>query len=223
MQTKFLEQTTESIISAEEIHASIGALMEDATTAFKNCELEEAEVLIKHVLLISKMNDLIKASSKKILPEKDVFVMSSLFLHDCFKYLNQKPVESLHFVTGPQICNYSVLDRLIDIDMDVQSAVSAKGEENSVRKELIFLSASDHKLQGCFHIHPGRGSGCTAPSATDHKLQETFDRGGYKSLGAIFSRDGYVRFYGSYDFEIQIYGKGVEKKNEKIYRLTEIN
>ena len=43
-------------------------------------------------------------------------------------------------------------------------------------------------------------------------------------LHAIFSRDGYIRFYSSLDFEIQIYGKGVEVKNDgELYRFVEVS
>ncbi len=223
MQTKFFEQTTEHMIETGEIQQSIESIMNDAATSLKNYDLKKAESYIRYAFLISRMSNTINNSLSSIFLGQSIYVVSSLFLRDCFNYLNKKPVESLHLVTGPQIGSYSILDRMIDICMDVQNVVTAKGEECSVRKELIQLSEYDHKLHGCFHIHPGNGVISITPSQVDWKLQSTFDRGGYKSIGAIFSRDGYVRFYGSHDFTIQIYGKGVEIKDEKIYQLTEIS
>ena len=44
------------------------------------------------------------------------------------------------------------------------------------------------------------------------------------ALGAIFSRDGYVRFFRlDRSFEIEIYGEGVEKHEDNVYRLTHID
>ena len=41
---------------------------------------------------------------------------------------------------------------------------------------------------------------------------------------AIFSRDGFVRFVRlDRNFEIEIYGKGVENHDPAIYRLTDID
>jgi len=206
-----------------EVDDNIEKLSVEIANACKSYSINKANFLFKQALLVGKwsrqLSDLLPPKSLK---KRQTYVISSLFLHDCFNFLNTKKVESLHFVTGPQLADMSVLDRIVDVEIEIQSVVFAKGNSDSVRRALIQLSKYEHKLQGCFHIHPGKGIFSTKPSPDDLKLQDTFDRGGYKSIGAIFSRDGIVRFYSSLDFEIQVYGKGVEKIDGKFYRLTKI-
>ena len=151
------------------------------------------------------------------------YLMSSLYLMDSFALLNRQEVESLHFVTGPEVSETKVMDKIVDLKLEKQSMVYAKANTEAIREALIYLSEYGFKLWGCFHIHPGTGAGSTSPSGTDMTLDRLLLRGGYDSIGAIFSRDGFVRFFSSKDFEINIYGNGLEKINEKLYRIVEVN
>jgi hypothetical protein len=46
------------------------------------------------------------------------------------------------------------------------------------------------------------------------------DKGRYPTIQAIFSDDGYIRFFGGQKpFTIQVYGTGVKKIDERTYRL----
>ena len=207
-----------------EIEANIGRLSEEIASACKEHSTDRANFFFQQALLIGKLGQLLN-ELPAFLKEtnKCVYVISSLFLHDSFNYLNKGKVESLHFVTGPQVGNIAMLDRIIDLPLETQTFVFARAETIAVRKVLIYLSRCDHKLRGCFHIHPGLGIDSTMPSGIDLRLQETLDKGGYKAVGAIFSRDSYIRFYSSLDFEIQIYGKGVDRINGRVFRITEIS
>jgi hypothetical protein len=181
--------------------------------------------LNRYLLLGYKVNELIR-SSLNYRPNNDIvtnYLVSSLFLHDSFKLLNKREVESLHFVTGPEVCGVKVLDKIIDLRLEKQSAVFARAESGSVREAMIYLSKYEYKLWGCFHIHPGFGAFATFPSSTDMTLDRLLTKGGYKCLGAIFSRDGYVRFFSSKKFRVNVYGEGVEKIDERIYRITEVD
>ncbi len=209
-----------------EINNNIEMLSRKIAQACKEYNIEKANSFFQQTLFTVRIGKLLTdlfPSSKQT--DKQVFVVSSMFLRDSYNLLNiDKRIESLHFLTGPCIGNVSVLDRIVDFEKEVQTSVFAKGKSDSVSKVLIELARYEHKLHGCFHVHPGNGAGATLPSSTDLKLQENFDRGGYKVLHAIFSRDGYIRFYSSLDFEIQIYGKGLEVKNDgKLYRFVEVS
>lgn len=209
-----------------EIELNIGKLSEEIASACKEHRAEKANFFFQLALLVSKLDQMIKSLSSSIVQSQiQIYMLSSLFLKDCFEYLNKGKVESLHFVTGPQIGNISVLDRIVDIEMHTQNFVFARADTVAVRKALIHLGKCEHKLQGCFHIHPGFGIDSTIPSGIDLRLQSTLDRGGYRIINAIFSRDGYIRFYSSLDFKIQIYGTGVERIDQygRIYRLVEIS
>ncbi len=153
---------------------------------------------------------------------KRSYLTSSLFLRDSFELLNKQEVESLHFVTGPEVRQEKVMDKIIDLKLQEQSMVYAKADTDAIREALIYLSDYGYRLWACIHIHPGSGVGSISPSGTDMALDKLLLKGGYDSIGAIFSRDGFVRFFSSKEFEINIFGKGVEKVNDKIYRLVEV-
>ena len=209
-----------------EINNNIEMRSRKIAQACKEYNVNKANLFFQQTLFTGKicklLTDLLPSTAQTA---KQVFVISSMFLKDSYNFLNiDKRIESLHFLTGPRLGNINVLDRIVDFEKEMQSPVFAKGKSDSVSEVLIELARHEHKLHGCFHIHPGNGAAATLPSTTDLKLQQNFDRGGYKVLHAIFSRDGYIRFYSSLDFEIQIYGKGVEVKNDgELYRFVEVS
>ncbi|MEE9615045.1 MAG: hypothetical protein V3W31_08905 [Thermodesulfobacteriota bacterium] len=213
----------------------------------KSCKrkiLEETSVIIKELecLAREKPKNAIKALQKHQLMMAGIrerisdyfawihndkknpsYTVSSLFLLESFKLLNRREVESLHFVTGPEIEGTKVLDKIVDFRLEKQSVVYAKADAEAIREALIYLSEHGFKLWGCFHIHPGAGPSSIFPSGTDKTLDRLLNKGGYDCVGAIFSRDGYVRFFSSKKFEVNIYGNGVEKVDEKLYRLIEVH
>ena len=110
----------------------------------------------RHRLLIAEINGLIAAyrdwlhnDAKKL-----SYLISSLFLQESFELLNKREVESLHFVTGPEIEGVKVLDKLVDFSLEKQSVVYAKADTDATRDALIYLSDECFKLWGCFHKNP---------------------------------------------------------------------
>jgi len=152
------------------------------------------------------------------------YTVSSWFLHGCFQYLVQREVESLHFVTGVQFGNTFTLDKMVTFEMDSQTPVSARGDISSTHKSLMDMERYGHKLHACFHSHPGKGQAATFPSSVDLDYQSRLESGGYAAIGGIFSRDGYFRVFSlGRPFQIIIYGKGVERVDDRVYRLTEVD
>jgi len=150
-----------------------------------------------------------------------VYTVGSWFLKDCFNYLVREEVEALHYVTGVQFDNTFTLDKMVTFAMIRQTAVSARGDINSTHKALIEMEKYGHKLHACFHSHPGSGETATFPSSVDLDYQARLEKGKYAAIGGIFSRDGYFRAYSlSNPFRINVYGKGVERINDRLYRLT---
>lgn len=200
-------------------------LVKDLRHLVKCKPIDRAKTVYEYLLLMAEVNSLIAESLASIQEQirKPIYMVSSLFLQDSFALLNQREVESLHFVTGPEIGEIRVLDKIMDFRLEHQSSVYAKADSEAVRKVLIRLSQYKFRLLGYFHIHPGSGAGSTSPSGIDLTLDRLFDKGGYETVGAIFSRDGFIRFFSSRPFKIQIYGEGVEKINERLYRLVEIS
>lgn len=67
---------------------------------------EKEEIVYKHLLLLDKVNNLARSVLE---PEEPVYLVSSLFLKESFNLLNQREVESMHFVTGPEIDGVKLL------------------------------------------------------------------------------------------------------------------
>jgi hypothetical protein len=153
-----------------------------------------------------------------------VYLMSSWFLHDCYRFLVQKEVESMHYVTGLQMGNVFTLDRMVTFHMSHQSVISARGDIRATHRVLIEIDRYGHGLHAYFHSHPGNGELTIRPSSVDLDYQARLEKGGYAAIGGIFSRDGYFRAYSlNNPFTVVIYGKGVAKINDRTYRLIEVN
>jgi hypothetical protein len=78
-----------------------------------------------------------------------------------------------------------------------------------LQKALIEMDRRGHPLYGLFHTHPGEGPHATRPSSTDLDTHERYEKA-YPLVGAIFVKDGYVRFFSKKQpFTITISGEGV--------------
>jgi proteasome lid subunit RPN8/RPN11 len=151
------------------------------------------------------------------------FIVSSLFLHDCFKELTADACEEFFFITGSEAEGLLVLDQRCGFEHVSRTPAGVEGDQKSTHKLLCKLESFGHRLLAHFHSHPGRGAGATLPSATDRSFQERLERGGYPSVAAIFSRDGIVRFFRlDNSFELEIHGKGVEEIEPNVFRLNNI-
>ena len=152
------------------------------------------------------------------------YVVSSLFLYQCYRDLTADASEQFFFITGSEVDGALVLDQKAEFSHQKRSVVGVIGNTTATHSLLIRLEQFGHRLLAHFHSHPGVGLGSTNPSGTDNSFQQRLEKAGYPAVAAIFSRDGYVRFFRSdNDLEIQIHGKGVEDLGRHSYRLTDIN
>jgi hypothetical protein len=152
------------------------------------------------------------------------FLVSSLFLHESFKKLTADRNEQFFFITGSETEGVHVLDQMLEFTHQKRSYAGVEGDPKSTHALLIKLDQFGHRLLAHFHSHPGDGPGATSPSGTDRDFQQRLEKVGHLTICAIFSRDGYFRVLrNDGNFEFEIFGKGVEKHAEHIYRLTNIN
>ena len=151
------------------------------------------------------------------------FVVSSLFLQECFEKLTADEREQFFFITGSEADSVLVLDQRVELRHESRTVTGVVAEQRSTHKLLIKLEKFGHRLLGHFHSHPGDGPGSTRPSGIDEKFQQRLESAGHLAVAAIFSRDGYVRFFRlDNDFELEIHGTGVERHDDNIYRLTTV-
>lgn len=177
-----------------------------------------AGILLQLSEAVSAISDVVEQLKVSDVPS--LYTLSSWFLHDCYRYLVQREVESMHYVTGIQLGSVFTLDKIVTFTMSHQSVISARGDVDSTHRVLIEMESYGHRLHAYFHSHPGNGELAVRPSSVDLDYQDRLERGGYPAIGGIFSRDGYFRAYSlAIPFRIAIYGKGVQRINERTYRL----
>jgi hypothetical protein len=154
-------------------------------------------------------------------PSRPRFVVSSLFLRECHAQLTADAREQFFFITGAEVDGVAVLDQKVEFAHDRRTAVGVVGNPNATHRVLIRLEQFRHRLLGHFHSHPGEGAAATRPSCTDEAFQRRLESAGYPTVAAIFSRDGFVRFFRlTGEFELDIHGEGVEDLGTHTYRLT---
>jgi hypothetical protein len=152
------------------------------------------------------------------------YTVSSLFLHECYKALTADRDEQFFFLTGAVVDGIHVLDQMLEFKHNKRSIVGVVGNHADTHRLLIKLEQFGHRLLAHFHSHPGNGFEATHPSGTDTGFQKRLEDAGYPTVAAIFSRDGYVRFFRlDDDLEIEIYGSGVEQHGKNNFRLTAIS
>jgi hypothetical protein len=147
-------------------------------------------------------------------PAVSQYFISSRFMTNCYTYLTADPrgFERLHIVSGLALDgNRYTLEQMEKVPMSAQSPTGARADQQSLTRALIALSESGHALHGLFHSHPGLGPRATLPSLDkDIPTHQRLEEGGYPLIGAIFVKDGYVRFFSTNrPFTVTIYGLGV--------------
>lgn len=137
------------------------------------------------------------------------YVVGSLFLADCMSVLTMDEKEYMVYLTGMDKDGLIYLTTLLHFEA-ARSVGGVHGDPQSVLQAVLKLERAGHRLYGWFHSHPGSRSAC-APSSIDIGMQQRLEGSEYPAIGGVFTRDGYVRFFGvQREFQILIHGKGVE-------------
>jgi hypothetical protein len=109
--------------------------------------------------------------------------------------------------------------KLLEPEMSIRNPAYVEGEWSSIHKVLSGLDKWHHAMLAQCHMHPGSGAGSTHPSSIDMRNHQGLEAN-YPVIGAIFVRDGHVRFFSAdKEFEVEIYGKGVRKIADKLYLI----
>ena len=186
------------------------------------------DLIVKDIRLTNEfIGSLDRIASESVpAPEDTVprFAVSSLFLHESFKKLTADRDEQFFFITGAEVDGVLVLDQMAEFEHEKRHWGGVTADTRSTHRLLIKLEQFGHRLLAHFHSHPMKSAEGTKPSETDRGFQARLENAGHKAVMAIFSRDGFVRFQRiDGNFRIQIFGEGVEKHAENVYRLTNID
>ncbi len=152
------------------------------------------------------------------------YTMSSIFLHDSFSKLTADRSEQFFFITGTELEGVLVCDQWAEFAHERRTPMGVVADVPSTHNLLIRLEQFGHKFLAHFHSHPAVGADGTKPSGIDTDFQKRLEDAGHLAVMGIFSRDGFVRFIRlDQNFEIEIYGQGVESYAPGIYRLTNLD
>lgn len=194
--------------------------LEVLNQAFRSRGIEEIKSAYERALEAFHAKKKLKELSFRSFP---LYLTEYYFLKDVFSFLVQDSKEGFCVVTGPEAeDNLFSLSRWLEPEMKIRTATGAEPEFGSMLDLLIKLEEEQgNRLTAYFHSHPGEGIGATEPSDVDIDTQEKLERGGYPVIGAIFSRDGYIRFFSDQrDFEVEISGKGGEQIEKNVVKLS---
>jgi hypothetical protein len=164
--------------------------------------------------------------SAKPVTETPVYVVSPVTLAQAYAHLTPRLPESgeepegMLAVTGVQQDGWRTLEHLIDVPLAKQSATTASFDMRQFARIAITLYEKGLALHAIFHSH--RFAGQPQPSPVDWRLQDLLDQGGYPAIQAVFSEDGYVRFFARRPFSVTVAGKGVQCVDQaaSLYRLV---
>ena len=120
--------------------------------------------------------------------------------------------------SGLHIGSLRTLETLIEVRLGTQSTGRASFDMRHFTEVALSLMEHGQALHGIFHSHRFRGP--PSPSGTDGHLQRVLAEGGYPAIQAVFSEDGYVRFFADRPFAIRVYGKGVVHVEGHLYRIV---
>ena len=154
------------------------------------------------------------------------YVISSATLAQAHAYLTQPGpdsgmvIEWMLAVTGIKQDNLRTLEHLIEVQLSTQSAGGAGFSMSDFTRIAITLHEQGMALHAILHSHPTAGP--PQPSAVDWRLQDRLEQGGYPAIQAVFSQDGYIRFFARRPFALTVSGKGVECVDQSalLYKLV---
>ena len=149
------------------------------------------------------------------------YLVSSSFLSEVGAFLTHSGNEGLVYVTGPEHDDrVYALTRYVTLETD-SGIAHASPDPRSQLQALAQLDERGERWLAMFHSHPGSGASATKPSGVDLETQSRLEKAGYPVIGAVFSKDGYVRFYSRRrSFEVAVSGDGSQRIGRRLFLIT---
>lgn len=217
---------SESMSAAHELRHYLRSPTQDAVLDLHRAALGEDEEAFdlscshaKRLLRLRRgLTRLATAAAKGDGPK--TYLVGVPFLRDVVRMLTRTRNEDLVYVTGladPE--GVYALTRVVRLDLD-RGVAHATPIPKSAAHALLRLEEAGELLLATFHSQPGRGPRATEPSQLDLATQQRLERAEYPTIGAIVSRDGFIRFY-SVDrpFRVAVSGTGYERVNDYLFQV----
>ena len=198
------------IANSLNIHMFHREIKERSKMLFNDIKRLDLDSVHRNLDKIRRLNQC-KAILKNRKNNCNFYIVNSMLLADSYRILMQSPVESVHYIAGARFENVMIAQKIIGFDQEYQSEYGAKAESVSSFHALRIMDEFSNKFSIHVHSHPGNGVNANHPSSTDRTYQGNLEKGGYKAIGCIFSRDGWFRFF-SNNIRMYIHIVGNSKK-----------
>lgn len=153
-------------------------------------------------------------------PSHQVLV-SSWTLLESFRVCTETPDEGMHFVVGAEVDGVWVGTNIVKFPYAERSPVGAAGDPRATHGAVIEAAESGHRILLIAHSHPGSGPNANFPSSTDLRTHRLWEQG-TPLAGAIWSRDGYVRFFtAGRAVSVGVLGTHLEQVDGQLWKLRE--
>lgn len=164
-----------------------------------------------------------RALASDMLPNHSTFLVSAELLYDGYEQLRRFDNEVILYAIGTAFSDLLTIERTVEIAHDRSEYGRATSNAAATSKVLAQLEKRGSLLTAYLHMHPGRGKSSNLPSQIDLTNQMQLETAGYRTVGIIYSRDGYARFFShQMPFHVCVTGKGVRHAAERLYLLTEV-
>lgn len=146
-------------------------------------------------------------------------VVSSFQLLDSFRYCTQTSDEGLHFLIGFDTNSRSIVSGMRTFPYASRSPGHATGDQRATHQITHETHEGGHRVLAIVHSHPGNGPDANHPSSRDYAGQVNIEPWS-RLAGAIWSRDGYLRFWSvELPFSVRIMGNHFEQMEDQLWRL----
>jgi hypothetical protein len=190
-------------------------------------EIDSLNLLTEQIIKITPDQQPQEVIAKSV--KSRMYCMASMTIAEAYAYLTQRLAiknsepEWMLAVSGLKHGDLYTLENLVEVRLSSQSVAQASFDMKDFTRIAVALYDHGQALHAIFHSH--RFKGPPQPSGIDHNLQRILDEGGYPAIQAVFSEDGYVRFFAHKEFSIEIYGKGVVPLEHQthLYRIVQFS
>lgn len=185
---------------------------------------EEAERTFSQLKGYVQLKESIQVAAESLKPGRGVvptYLVGAKLLFEAHAKLCAIPTESILYALGHRFGDVFTIEQVVNLQLDRSEFGYASANSLFSGRVLAEFEETGAILSCYLHAHPGNGANANRPSSIDLTNQARLEAGRYPTIGGIFSRDGYLRFFSDKrPFRIVVTGKGVERVGENSFHLV---